>query len=167
VFEPNGERLWDNVRDSVADFLNDRLAHHLSVLAAGEADVTVSALTALKKGAVKERMSVTASWGWGAGSYGAGSAGQGGRVNLALVAAHQDLAERRSARPFPLRIFDEPECHVDPRGQEILARWIRQEAARRGTTFLVTHNPLLAELVEPDRTFTVVLDNEGARVEVD
>lgn len=151
--------------DNVADFLNQRLAHHLRILAAGEADVQVSALTALKKGTMKEKMSISAAWSWGANQYGAGSAGQSGRINLALVAAHQDLAEQRSARPFPLRIFDEPECHVDPRGQEILAQWIRNEAGRRGTTFLVTHNPVLADLVEPDRRLVVVLERDGARLE--
>jgi DNA repair exonuclease SbcCD ATPase subunit len=152
--------------ESVADYLNDRLAHHLEALTAGEADVTVSALTALKKGSVKEKMSVNAAWAWGAGSYGGGSAGQSGRVNIALLAAHQDLAEHRSAKPFPWRIWDEPECHIDARGKEILAEWIQREAARRSTTFLVTHDALLAELVQPDHVWTVVLDRGGARVEI-
>jgi len=152
--------------DSVAGFLNERVAHHLAILAAGEAEVEISALRPLKGGAVKEQLTTAVRWAWGAGVYGGSSAGQGSRVDLAQFAALQDLAERRSARPFPLKIFDEPECHVDARGKEILAGWIMREARQRGTAFVTTHDSDLLGALTTDGEWVVILDKDGSRVEV-
>ena len=152
--------------DSVAGFLNDRLAHHLSLLAAGEVSVAVSALTALKGGGARERVSVATDWAWGGAGRGSGSAGQDRRVDLALFAALQDLAESRSARPFPLKVWDEPGDALDAKGQELFARWVEREAAARGSGFLITHSQALAESVRAQRTWTVVMDRGGARVEL-
>jgi len=152
--------------DSVAGFLNERVVAHLEVLTAGEAQVEVSAQTALKSGAMKEKLSIGASWAWGAGSYAAGSAGQDRRIDLALFAALQDLAESRSARPFPLRIYDEPFDALDSRGKEVSVSWVRRETIKRGTVFLVTHSEELAGMTNPDQVWTVVLDRDGSRVEV-
>jgi DNA repair exonuclease SbcCD ATPase subunit len=151
--------------DSVAGFLNERTAHHLAVLAAGEAAVEMSALKPLKGGTVREGLTTAVRWDWGAGTYAGNSSGQGGRVDLAQFMAIQDLAEQRSARPFPLRVFDEPEAHFDARGKEILAGWIAREARRRGTAFVTTHDADLLGALEPDREWVVVLDRDGARVE--
>ena len=151
--------------DGDAAFLNDRLAHHLGILTVSEATVTVSPTAELKKGGTKDRLTIGAEWAWGAADYAGGSAGQDRRVDLALFAALQDLAESRSARPFPLKIWDEPGDALDERGKEVFARWVEAEARARGTGFLVTHSEELAQLVQPDRTWTVVLTEDGARVE--
>lgn len=150
--------------DSVAGFLNTRLRHHLSILAAGEVETTLSAQTALKGGGLRERLSIASAWAWGGTLKGSGSAGQDRRVDLALFAALQDLAESRAARPFPLRIWDEPGDALDSRGQELFVRWVSREARARGTGFLVTHNPSLAEAVLPDQTWTVTLDSTGSHL---
>lgn len=147
--------------DSVADFLNERLVEHLEILTAGEASVQISALSALKKGGVKERISVNAAWGWGAGSYTAGSASQDRRVDLAVFGAMQDLAERRSARPFPLRIWDEAGDSLDDKGKELFAEWVRKEARRRGSGFVITQDREFGEIIEPDSIWTVVLNKDG------
>lgn len=152
--------------DSVAGFLNDRLARHLSLLAAGEASVTVSALSALKGGGAKERISVASEWAWGGGARDRGSAGQDRRVDLALFAALQDLAESRSARPFPFKVWDEPADSLDATGQELFARWVEREAGARGAGFLVTHSQQLAESVRASQTWTVAMRKDGATVEI-
>ena len=152
--------------DSVAHFLNERLAAHLEVLGAGEGAVALSALSALKKGGTREKMSVSASWDGGAGTYAACSAGQTRRIDLALFGAIQDLAERRSARPFPLRIWDEAGDSLDSRGKELFAEWVRREARQRGTGFVVTHDREFGEMLQPDHVWTVVMDDGGSRVEM-
>jgi DNA repair exonuclease SbcCD ATPase subunit len=150
--------------DSVAGFLNDRLAHHLSILAGGEVMVEVSATTALKSGGQKERLSITPVWAWGAAGAGLGSAGQDRRVDLALFAALQDLAESRSARPFPLKIFDEPFDALDTKGKEIAVTWAKEQAAERGTVFLMTHSEEVSSVVSADEIWTVILDKDGSHV---
>jgi DNA repair exonuclease SbcCD ATPase subunit len=150
--------------DSVAEFLNERVAAHLDVLTAGEASVVFAGTSILKGGGAKERLSVGASWGWGAGSYAAGSAGQDRRVDLAIFGAIQDLAERRSARPFPLKIWDEAGDSLDAKGKEIFGEWVRREARRRGSGFVITHDKEFSELLEPDHVWTVVLDKNGSHV---
>jgi len=76
----------------------------------------------------------------------------------------QDLAEARSARPFPLKIFDEPFDNLDARGQEMAISWVKKQAKERGTALLMTHNESLSALSEPDVIWTVVLDENGATV---
>jgi DNA repair exonuclease SbcCD ATPase subunit len=152
--------------DGVADFVNERVAAHLEVLAAGEASMRMSATTDLKKGGARERISFTTEWAWGGAGPLDGSGGQDRREDLALFAAVQDLAESRSARPFPIKIFDEPFDALDSRGKELAASWVRGIAKARGTALLVTHSEELAAYAEPDVTWTVVMDKRGARVEV-
>lgn len=152
--------------DSVAHFLNERLAHHLERLSAGESEVTLSALSALKKGGMKEKLSISASWDVGAGLYLAQSGGQTRRVDLALFGSIQDLAEMRSARPFPLKVWDEAGDSLDTRGKELFAEWVREEAKRRGTGFVITHDREFGEMLQPDHVWTVVLDENGSRVEM-
>lgn len=153
--------------DSVAPFLNERLAAHSEALSAGESVVTLSAMSALKKGGMKEKLSIGVEWEGGAGTYKACSAGQTRRIDLALFAAIQDLAESRSARPFPLRIWDEAGDSLDARGKELFAEWIGQEARRRGTGFVVTHDREFGDMLAPDHVWTVVMDESGSRVEID
>lgn len=147
--------------DSVSGFLNRRLHEHLEILTGGESTVEFSALSTLKSGSKKEKLSIGASWAWGAGTYLAGSAGQDRRIDLAIFGAMQDLAERRSARPFPLRIWDEAGDSLDARGKELFADWVRQEARKRGSGFVITHDRDFSEIIEPDQLWTVVLNKEG------
>ena len=154
--------------DSVSDFLNGRVAKHLEVLTGGEASVIFSALSSLKGGGTKEKLSVEASWDWGAGTYSTGSAGQDRRVDLAIFGAMQDLAERRSARSFPLRVWDEAGDSLDSRGKEVFAEWIREEARRRGSGFVISHDREFGEIVEPDRIWTVIFEQgQGSKVVIE
>jgi DNA repair exonuclease SbcCD ATPase subunit len=152
--------------DGVSDFVNERVAAHLEVLAAGEATMRMSATTDLKKGGAKERISFKTEWTWGGAGPLDGSGGQDRREDLALFAAMQDLAESRSARPFPIKVFDEPFDALDSRGKELAAAWVRGIARARGTALLVTHSEELASYAEPDATWTVVMRKDGATVEV-
>jgi DNA repair exonuclease SbcCD ATPase subunit len=152
--------------DGVADFVNERVARHLEVLAAGEATTRMSATTDLKKGGARERISFKTEWAWGGVGPDDGSGGQDRREDLAVFAAMQDLAESRSARPFPLKAFDEPFDALDSRGKELAAAWVRGVARERGTALLVTHSEELAALAEPDVVWTVVMRKDGATVEV-
>lgn len=152
--------------DSLAPFLNARLTQHLGALAGGEVGVVVSAQSLLKSGASKERMSITPTWTWGGQGRGTSSHGQDRRIDLALFAALQDLAESRSARPFPCKIYDEPLDALDTRGKELAVEWVRREARTRGTVFLVTHSRELEDLVRPDHVWTIVMARDGAHVEV-
>jgi DNA repair exonuclease SbcCD ATPase subunit len=149
--------------DAVAGFMNERIAYHLETLAAGEATCVMSATTPTKKGTVRERISFATTWTWGAKDTD-GSGGQDRRRDLAVFAAAQDLAESRSARPFPIKIFDEPGDSLDSRGKELFAEWVRLQARDR-TTLLVTHDQELAGYVEADAVLTVVMDAGGARIE--
>jgi DNA repair exonuclease SbcCD ATPase subunit len=151
--------------DSVAGYLMDRVTQHLSALAAGEVTVPISAQTRNKSGTLKERMSIAPSWLWGGDGSGTGSHGQDRRVDLAIFAALQDLAESRSARPFTLRVWDEPGDALDMRGIELFVRWIESRARTTGMGWLITHNPAIAELIRPDEVWNVVFDQDGGRVE--
>jgi DNA repair exonuclease SbcCD ATPase subunit len=152
--------------DGVADYVNDRVREHLDVLAAGEATMQMSATTDLKKGGTKERISFKPEWSWGGIGTNDESGGQERRMDLAVFAAVQDLAETRSARPFPLKIWDEPTDGLDSRGMELFTQWVAHQARTRGTGLLISHNKEVTESVTPDRIWTVVLDDDGAHVEV-
>lgn len=149
--------------DSVADFMNERMAYHLLALTAGEASNVMSAQTALKKGGARERISFTPTWAWGGEGAGTGSAGQDRRVDLATFAAVQDLAESRGARPFPLKVYDEPFDALDSRGKEMACAWLRAQAKEYGTVFLITHSEELAAVADPDKVWTIIHDQNGAR----
>jgi len=151
--------------DESAGFINDRLAYHLGILAAGEAATELAATRALKGGGTRERVTISSRWAWGGEGLGSGSGGQDRRVDLALFAALQDLAEMRSARPFPLKVFDEPLDALDTRGKELGAQWVKQQARERGTVWIITHSEELEALIEPDTIWTVILDPHGARIE--
>lgn len=153
--------------DGIADYVNDRVREHLDVLAAGEATMTMSSTTDLKKGGSKERISFKPEWSWGGNGKDDGSGGQDRRMDLAVFASVQDLAESRSTRPFPLKAWDEPGDALDARGQELFVQWVAQQARTRGTGLLITHSIGIADAVTPDHTWTVVLETDGARVEID
>lgn len=165
--EAFGDRgLRSMMVDGIADYVNDRVREHLDVLAAGEATMVMSATTDLKKGGSKERISFKPEWSWGGNAKDDGSGGQDRRMDLAVFASVQDLAESRSARPFPLKAWDEPGDALDARGQELFVQWVAQQARTRGTGLLITHSIGIADAVTPDATWTVVLDDDGAHVEV-
>lgn len=151
--------------DQVGAFITERAAEHLAQLAGGEAATVVSALSALKSGATKERLSITTDWAWGAAGD-AGSTGQDQRVALAIFAALQDVAESWAAHPFSVKFFDEAADGLDQRGKELFVEWVRGQARRHGTVALITHDALLAGTVDADTTWTVVLDRDGSHVEV-
>jgi len=151
--------------DSAAMFLTTRVATHLEILAGGEAQAPISATRALKKGGTRERVTIAPVWAWGGAGLDVGSAGQDRRVDLALFAALQDLAESQSARPFPLKVWDEPGDALDERGKELFCRWVEQEARQRGTGLLITHSTDIVTQIRPDEIWTVVLDEHGSRVE--
>lgn len=165
--EAFGDRgLRSMMVDGIADYVNDRVRTHLDVLAAGEATMTMSSTTDLKKGGSKERISFKPEWSWGGNGKDDGSGGQDRRMDLAVFASVQDLAEERSARPFPLKAWDEPGDALDARGQELFVQWVAQQARTRGTGLLITHSIGIADAVTPDATWTVVLEADGARVEI-
>ena len=83
-----------------------------------------------------------------------------------VFAAVQDLAESRSARPFPLKVWDEPGDNLDARGKEMFLRWVESEARARGTGLLITHDEAIASQADPDAVWTVILERDGARVEL-
>jgi len=151
--------------DSVAGYLGERMIYHLEQLAAGEASMQLSALKQLKSGGTRERLTITTAWAWG--GLNTGSNGQDRRVDLALFAALQDLAEAQSARAFPIRVWDEPGDALDTRGRELFLEWVSKEARRRGSGFLTTHASDLVAMAAPDGIWTVVMDSSGARIEIE
>lgn len=151
------------VFDAVAPYLSERVAAHLEVLTAGEGRLDIAATRALKKGGVREALTFRPEWAWG--GSGVGSAGQDRRIDLALFAALQDLAEFQSAQAFPLKVWDEPGDALDGLGKDIFLGWLGQQARARGTGLFVTHSQELASSAVPDQVWTVVLDRDGARVE--
>jgi DNA repair exonuclease SbcCD ATPase subunit len=149
---------------AVSGYVSERLAHHLRALAAGEVRSELSIETVRGR----ERPTLSSVWDWGANDYTGSSSGQDRRVDLAMFAALQDLAEYRNARSkFPVRVIDEPSDALDMRGQEALAQWVREEASTRHTTLCITHNENFAAMLEPNHIWTVILDNDGSHVEID
>ncbi len=151
--------------EGVSPFLAQRVAAHLHGLTAGEARMVISSRRDLKKGGTREQLTFRPEWTWGAVDD--GSRGQDRRMDLALFAALQDLAEMQSARAFPLKAWDEPGDALDGLGRDIFVEWLGREARMRGTGFLVTHSHEAAATAGADAVWTVVLDHDGARVEFD
>ena len=149
----------------VADYVNERLAAHLEKLTCGEATTRMSAQTAAKSGKVRDRISFVTDWSWGGTGSSDGSGGMDRRRDLAVFAAVRDLAESRSARPFPLKVLDEPGDNLDARGKEMFLRWVESEARSRGTGLLITHDEAIASQADPDAVWTVVMERGGARVD--
>lgn len=149
--------------ESIAGFITDRMRYHLAELAASEVSANLD--IGLVRG--REKIALDTAWSYGASAYIAASSGQDRRVDLALFAALQDFAERRTARGFPLRVYDEPSDALDDLGRELLAGWIRSQAKTVGTTLVITHSRDFEGLVDADHTWIVTLGSEGSVVEID
>jgi len=63
-------------------------------------------------------------------------------------------------------VYDEPFDALDAKGRELACRWAKEESRERGTVLLITHSDEVAALAEPDTVWTVIMERDGARVEV-
>lgn len=152
--------------ESVADYLNARIAHHLGYLAPGEVKVWLTPTVPKKSGGESIRVTVNVEWAWGASSYNAESNGQDRRVDLAIFLALQDLALSSVTTSVAFRCFDQPEDGLDSQGLARFGDWIESEAKGKdkGTTLLISHNSDLADVISPDKIWTVVMGKDGATI---
>jgi DNA repair exonuclease SbcCD ATPase subunit len=116
--------------------LNHKLSHYSQTLTNGEIDVQFA-----KESGDKIKVSVNCRN--GADKYILSSNGQERRVDLCIAMAFQSIVES-GAQPVNLSIIDEFDSGLDAEGLNKLEQHIKDEAKRKGSIFLITHNPQLA-----------------------
>lgn len=128
------------VLDSIAEFLNQRVAEYSDILTGGAIDVELSTLTTLKSGEVKDSFSVIARNQSGAQRYGANSEGERRRIDLCVAFALGDLIATRSQKAFNILVLDEVFTHLDASGVDMVMLLLSQLVQKKESIFVITHH---------------------------
>jgi DNA repair exonuclease SbcCD ATPase subunit len=119
----------------VLGFLNDRLEYLAGRLTGGEIHVS---LDRAEDGKIKPVVQVMNK----AKKYVMASEGQRKRADLCIALALQAMVEL-GTQQVNLSIFDEFDGSLDDEGQEMFVNFLQEEAARKGTVFVITHSNTL------------------------
>ena len=132
------------------DYVNARIERFAQVLTDGQISIWLSA-------DASERIGVNVTIEDGAGSYLLASAGQERRVDLCIALAFQSLVE--TTFRTNLSVFDEFDGSLDELGVARFVEFLEEEAQKKGTVFVTTHNPDLKVMIPT--CWTVLLDSNG------
>lgn len=137
---------------------------YLEVLSSGTASLDIATTSTLASGETRDRLSVSATYNAGGGSYAKASGGERRRIDLALLFALGDLGSARAFAPIQLRLLDEPFDDLDQIGSEqvvhLLNTFIVPQA---GTVLVMSHNDNLKSLIS--KRLVVVKERGVSRIE--
>lgn len=135
-FSPYG--IKDFCFDRLLKFINGRLEYYARKLTRGELKIKLG-----KNG--KQQIAVELSY-LQSKKYVTASAGQAKRADLCIMLAFRSVVEQ-AVQPCNMLCFDEFDASLDSRGLDMLLDFINEEAKKRGSIFLITHNNELAGYV--------------------
>jgi DNA repair exonuclease SbcCD ATPase subunit len=148
--------------ESVAPFINKKLAHYSRFLTDGNVAITFETQTQLKSGEYRDSYLLKAVNRTGASAYEGSSGGERRKIDVAVFLALQDLAASRSREQVKLAIYDEPFDALDETAQEVVIELLLDEVQRKDTIFVVTHREELKAFF-PQR-ITVVKEGGSSHV---
>lgn len=150
------------VLDSVMPLLTERTNHYLETLADGDITMEFSTRTTLKSGDERDKINISCVI---EGSEDTTpSTGQRRKMEVATDLALMDLAETREGGNLDLLLLDEVLDGLDASGRARIIDLLHELRARRRSIFVVSHDPLMAEVFE--RVITVVKSEKMSTLEV-
>ena len=117
-------------------FLNTRLMYYCQKLTHGDVEV-------LFEKDSKDKIRVNVNCRDGAAKYITSSGGQERRADLCIALAFQSVVES-GAQPVNIAVIDEFDAGLDEEGLNMFIDYLNGEARRKGSVFLITHNPALS-----------------------
>ncbi len=148
--------------DSCMPFITERSNHYLNTLADGDISVEFSTQRELKSGKGEMRDEIEMKWVAEGVDDATLSGGQLRKVSVAVDLALMDLAASREGEGVRLLALDEVLDGLDAEGRSRVLLLLRELRASRGTVFVTSHDPGLAENFE--RTISVVKTDGEAMV---
>ena len=148
--------------DSCMPFLTERSNHYLNTLADGDITVEFSTQRELKSSKGEMRDEIEVRWHVEGFEDVTPSGGQLKKISIAVDLALMDLAASREGEGVKLLALDEVLDGLDAEGRSRVLLLLRELRASRGTVFVTSHDPGLAENFE--RTINVVKTNGEAMV---
>ena len=150
----SGQGLPSFILDAVVPMISDRANKYLGVLSDGDITVDVSTQRELKasKGEYRDELEIQ----WvieGVPGY-PPSGGQQRKIEIAIDLALMDLAESREGAGLDIFIADEILDGLDDEGTARVVQLLQALRKRRGTIFVISHQPAMGEAFE--RTAHVV-----------
>ena len=129
--------------ESVAPFVNQRLAHYGRILTDGNIAITFETQTQLKTGEYRETYGLKAVNRHGADAYEAASGGERRKIDAAVFFAFQALAASRAREQVRFAVWDEVFDALDETAQEVMMELLLDEKKRKDTVFVITQRPEL------------------------
>lgn len=130
--------------ESVAPFINKKLAHYSRFLTDGNIRLGFETQTQLKSGEYRDMYSLTAKNRHGSEDYGGSSGGERRKIDAAIFFAFQALAASRAREQVRFGLFDEIFDALDETAQEVMMELLLEEQKRRDTIFVITQRADLA-----------------------
>lgn len=158
----SSQGLPSYVLDSIMPFLTDRANHYLGILADGDIIMGFRTQRELKSRAgVKDEIEII--WTIEGAEGVTPSGGQRKRMELATDLALMDLVATREGGHLDLLLLDEVLDGLDREGRTRVLTLLQELRRERGSIFVVSHEPDLAEVFE--RSIKVVKSGGASRIE--
>jgi DNA repair exonuclease SbcCD ATPase subunit len=130
--------------ESVAPFLNKKLAYYSRFLTDGAISVEFETTTTLKSGEQRESYGLKAKNRYGADAYEGSSGGERRKIDAAVFFAFQALAASRSAEQIRFGCFDEVFDALDETAQEAMMELLVEECSKKDMVLVITQRNDLA-----------------------
>lgn len=125
--------------DKIVPFLNERVAHYLSILTDGGITAKFSTVKRLASGEYRENFNLEVTNRHASESYEGNSGGEKRRIDLAVALAFNDFLASRSGKRFNILLLDEVFEGVDSEGLYYVIKVLEDLARRKSSVFVITH----------------------------
>lgn len=129
--------------ESVAPFVNDKLAAYSRVLTDGNVTITFETQKQLKSGEYRDEYRLKVENRYGAEAYEGSSGGERRKIDAAVFFAFQALAASRSREQVRFAVWDEVFDALDETAQEVMMDLLLEERKAKETVFVITQRPEL------------------------
>lgn len=150
----SGRGISSYIFDTVMDFMTERSNYYLNILSDGDISVEFSTQRELKSSKGEYRDEIDISWTIEGVLKRAPSGGQLRKIEIATDLALMELAESHEGNNIDLFIADEILDGLDSEGTNRVVLLLEELRKKRGTIFVISHQPNLGEIFE--NSITVV-----------
>jgi DNA repair exonuclease SbcCD ATPase subunit len=150
----SGRGISSYIFDTVMDFMTERTNYYLNILSDGDISVEFSTQRELKSSKGEYRDEINISWTIEGVLNRAPSGGQLRKIEIATDLALMELAESHEGNNVDLFIADEILDGLDSEGINRVVLLLEELRKKRGTIFVISHQPNLGEIFE--NSITVV-----------
>lgn len=149
--------------DQAVPFLNEKINQYLGTLTGSTISAIISTQKELTTGDKSDKIDLVVDNKAGAGSYGALSAGEKRRVDIAISLALQDLVMGKSDLQINTLYYDEVFENLDEVGCENTIELLKARTDLASSIYVITHNEKLKSLF--NNVITVIKEDGFSRIE--